>query len=714
MTIQEINRTYNRIISWLDCKELKNAFDDLQGLIAGSNQYGFQDKLDELQDTYKYMLRYRMEGVQDPMQEQIYKQIQTSAYELADRLKQRALEHDSPLCFYNHRRSLKMQSPLSYEVLHRRLLDNSNNSTRIYLFTKIWTSEFLTAEEASDIRDILQDERLSYIVACQVVSALLLGLEEAFDKEKFLLLLDAAESRQEEISVRALIILLIILYKYRKRTALYPQIEHRLHALAEVYPALPHAIQTITQRFILARETEKISRKLQDEIFPEMLKLDTTLGKKINLKDLTSESLGNEMNPEWQDALFSSKELGDKMAEFGEFQQEGADVLHSMFIHLKNYTFFRELSNWFLPFNAECLSIDLNSPEQKSELEMIEMMSAASFMCNSDKYSLFFSIRQLQKEMRSMMLEQNSKQISELLEQSKKDILGKRSKLELITGQYVQDLYRFHKLYPRHLDFDDIFTYPLDFHNLEILKPFMSDATSLTTIAEYYLRKNYFQDAFIIYQRLLKENPEDDVLYQKSGYCRQMNDDAEGALEDYLHADLLNSQSTWVIRRIAGCYRTLKQPEKALEYYRRYEALSPDNLSVQINIGHCYLELKDYSEALKYFYKVDYLDTKKHKAWRPIAWCSFLTGRYDQARNYYKKILAHQPNMQDYLNAGHTEWVLQNMSLALEYYRKAVQEEKGNWAKFYEQFEQDVPDLKRAGVENEEIPLVLDQLRYLL
>ncbi len=56
MTIQEINKAYNRIIGSLDEKELKNAFDFLQGLIAGIREYSFQDRLNELQDTYKYML----------------------------------------------------------------------------------------------------------------------------------------------------------------------------------------------------------------------------------------------------------------------------------------------------------------------------------------------------------------------------------------------------------------------------------------------------------------------------------------------------------------------------------------------------------------------------------------------------------------------------------------------------------------------------------
>ena len=61
MTLQEINKSYNRIIGFLDNRELKNAFDSLQSLILGSGEYSFQDKLNELQETYKYMLRYYAE-----------------------------------------------------------------------------------------------------------------------------------------------------------------------------------------------------------------------------------------------------------------------------------------------------------------------------------------------------------------------------------------------------------------------------------------------------------------------------------------------------------------------------------------------------------------------------------------------------------------------------------------------------------------------------
>lgn len=346
MTLQEINKSYNRIVGSLDSKELKNAFDSLQALIAGSREYSFQDKLNELQDTYKYMLRYRIEGAKDPMQEQIYNNLQASTYELADSVKQKALAVESPLSYYSRRRSLNIQPPLTYKQLHDQLLleyeagkHKESDAFNILIFNKIWVSSFLKREEAEDIRGMLRDNALPFTTGSQIVSALMLGLQEAFDKEKILLLFDAASHPDEEIKVRALISILITLYTYRKRTQLYPQIANRLAALAET-PGFTKTVRTIILRFILARETEKITRKLQDEIIPEMLKLSPKLSKKINLNELTPEDLtGNEMNPEWE-SFFSDSTLGKKMVEFGELQQEGADIMHSTFVHFKKLPVF--------------------------------------------------------------------------------------------------------------------------------------------------------------------------------------------------------------------------------------------------------------------------------------------------------------------------------------------------------------------------------------
>ncbi|MGM9797218.1 MAG: tetratricopeptide repeat protein [Parabacteroides sp.] len=727
MTLQEINKTYNRIIGLLDVKELKEAFEQTQSLIAGIRDYSFMDQLNELQDTYKYMLRYRLEGAKDPMEDQIYHNLIASAYQLADRVRNKALVVESPLTYYSYRRTLRKQPLPSYAQLHKELREmadcvsetegfSAQARQRIeiattQLFNKLWTADPLNTEEVVALQAILRDKQLPLEVACQLISALLLALQASFDIAKLSLLFDAAAQNHEEIRCRALICLLLTLVLYRKRTAVYPEIDRRLAALADLIPGFTIILRQITLRFILARETEKINQRLQNEILPQLLKNNPILNQKIKAEEISPELFSEGMNPEWE-AYLSNQQTEKQMEAFAEMQREGADLMHSSFVHLKHYPFFREVSNWFLPFMKSHSAIQAIFKETDQPTTLLDLLTQNRNICNSDKYSLYLSVTDIPQQLRQMMSQKMGDEMLGLIQASVSDRQSPHKQRELIIGQYVQDLYRFFKLYPGHLDFEDVFTYPLDFHNLPSLQPYMADTETLGAIGEYYLRKNYFSEALAVFNQLREMDEEKGELFQKIGYCKQMMGQTEAALQAYLRADLTHSDSKWLNRRIASCYRNLKQPEKALIYYRRLEAKQPDDMNLQINIGHCYLELKNFTEALKYFYKVDYLSSQSSKAWRPIAWCSFLTGKYDQARNYYRKILANQPTTQDYLNAGHTEWVLQQLKQAVHYYVEAVRCEQGQFGTFLEAFQQDIPDLKQAGIEDEEIPLMLDQVRY--
>lgn len=728
MTIQEINQAYHRIIGALDVKALKEAFDQIQCLIAGIRDYTFMDRLNELQDTYRYMLRYRLEGARDPMEEQIHQQLLANTYQLAEQVHNKALSVDSPLIYYSYRRSLGKQALPSYAQLHHELhemalcqaeveerIEKANQrmeAATLQLFNKIWIADALTTEEIVAIQTILRDETLPTCVSCQVVSALLLALQASFDIAKLLLLFDAAEANNEPARYRAVVCILLILSLYRKRIAVYPEIDSRLAALADLLPEFVPLLRFITLRFILARETEKISQKLQNEIIPEMMKLSPNMSQKINLKEITPESLSEEVNPKWQELLSNSR-IEKHMKEFSEMQMEGADMLHSTFIHLKHYPFFREVGNWFLPFSTHHSSIAKLFKGDSMQAQLLQGFINNPLICSSDRYSFVFSMSQISQQFQELLHQRIDDDMLKMMKSQPDEWNDPRKRREKEISLYIQDLYRFFKLHPAHLDLEDPFQLRLDFHNQPILQPYMDDQETLSAISEYYLRKNYFEEALIGFDRLSEGNEEESMLFQKKGYCKQMLGRIEEALQDYLHADLIHSDK-WLTRHIASCYRTLKQPEKALPYYRRLETQQPDDMALLINIGHCYLEQKNYSEALKYFYKVDYLDSQSTKAWRPIAWCSFLIGKYDQARNYYRKILDNKPTTQDYLNAGHTEWVLQQLKSAVNHYTAAVRREQGNFQSFQEAFEQDIPDLLQAGVEEEEIPLMLDQVRYSL
>jgi tetratricopeptide (TPR) repeat protein len=713
MTQQEIHQVYHRIICDLDNKKLKNAFDSLQSFISGGREYVFQEKLNEVQDTYKKLLHYRMDGVKDPMQDDIYRNILIAAYELADQLKHSLLSASSGF-FYKQRRNMQLREEnrtleeLCEQLSACRRTDSLEKYEDILssLFHKIWIADMFTPGNSAAVRKIWSVHKQPFTTGCQVVSALILALQASFDKEKLLLLFDAIHlSADEEIRIRALIGILITLYMYGKRSLLYPQITERLEILAEE-PGFSQKLRIITLRFILTRDTEKITRKLRDEIFPDMVKL------KHDQNELNTE-LPEEKNPEWKE-LFTDSSLEKKMKEFHELQQEGVDVMHFTFIRLKNFPFFREISNWFLPYTTGHSLFDGQPQSGNHGKNISEIINNFFFMCNSDKYSLYFHMMQLPEEARRVMMEQFNQQTDEIKEHYKGEWMDKQKKFEIISGHYIQDLYRFFQLFPAHRDFDDIFVLPFDFYNLSILQPYMSDEETLMSIADFYLRKDYPDDAYMIYDTLAKTQKENDMLFQKSGYCLQMSGDIKGALNAYLHANLLNPRNKWLIRRIAKCYRIRKQYAEALVYYRHYEELFAEDLSM--DIGHCLLALKDYNEALKYYFKADYLDAESHKAWRPIAWCSFQTGRYEQARNYYEKIITEMhPTMHDFLNAGHTEWALRNNKEALGFYLQSIRnnEEEGGFHKFKERFDQDRRHLLPAGIPEEEIPLMLDHLSYI-
>jgi tetratricopeptide (TPR) repeat protein len=688
--------------------------------MAAPGAYPFQEEADALEDTYRRLLFYYAEGSTDPMQTKIYNELTASAYELADRIMQNALIRESPELYYAARRTFDAH-PENMAELIEVILSSYEIDDRVFaekstalLFKRIWTSGYLAEEEAASLRAAIGGENAPLpgnaagaghmtIVNCQIVSALILGLQAQFDKRKFLLLGIAAGSDDREVKIRAYTGILITLYLYRRRIDCLPEIGHCLDALAE-RPEFRKIIHMIILRFILSRETEKISNRIRDELIPEMMKLHphTPPG------DVSPENFEEGMNPEWMEKLSGGK-LGKKLEELNRLQEEGADIMHSTFIHLKNFPFFNETGNWFLPFSRSVVT----APEKDAVMKSLELMTGAGFMCNSDLYSFYFSLRQMPDAGRRLMTGRLEEQLNEINRQRKAEIQTGDDAFERIVGQYVQDLYRFYKLYPRRGEFNDIFEQRLDFHNLPVLQACFADRNDLTDIADNYLRKNYFDDALTVYGRLSESSGGDDeTLYQKTGYCRQMSGDYGGAIADYAKAEIINPASKWLLRRAAQCYRAARQPAKAVDYYLRYEKLDPENLSVLLSIGSCYLDMKNYPEALKYYFKADYLDAGSNKAWRPIAWCSFLTGKYDQARNYYGKILSCRPDSPDYMNAGHTEWVLQNIRGALALYRKSAAATEGGHEKFRAAFTRDIPELAAAGIDPAEIPLILDQLSY--
>ncbi len=527
-----------------------------------------------------------------------------------------------------------------------------------------------------------------------------------------LLLSTYTDSDEEEVRQRALCGILMLFFVHRDRIRLSALLTTHMEAMKE-QPAFVREVRDIFLQLIKSRETERISRKFSEEVLPEMMKLSPTLYDKIKSTDIDPETGTADFNPEWQEILEQSG-IADKIKELNDLQMEGSDVFLSTFSGLKNFPFFQEMGNWFRLFTPGHTALQGIFPDEEADKNnFMRLLAGSHFLCNSDKYSLCLSLKQIpdsQRKMTMMHFNEEGSDMAQLQKEEQELQSGEASRN--IANQYIQDLYRFFKLHPRRDEFLDPFAQPIDLIQIDCLQSILDDDETLRIIGELYFKKKYYEDALTLFERLSERYTTDNGLYQKIGYCLQATGKYEKALKAYMCAEMIQPDNIWTVRRIAMCYRTLKNPAEALKYYLRAESLQPDNLTVELLIGHCYVEEKNYEEALKYYFKVDYLEPDNGKAWRAIAWCSFLVGKNEQAMRYYKKVLAVHPSAVDYMNAGHVELAVRHTRRALELYRESISLYENGTLQFLENFKQDIPELIRAGIEKSDIPILIDQLLY--
>ncbi len=735
MNRPEIKTFLKKTNGFIEKKELKSALDSITILADKLQNWSITDKLTELKNNYKYMLHYLIEGTNDPEQHKIYNKLIRDTYKLTSDAAEIALTEESSELFFEKTRVNSLRTSFSLDEYKEQIKKNIDDKTLLSLFEageekasrseknaqeheRVVRDMFYTIFSAPRANDDIIDEYNSFISDVTIsvddksmlVSALMINIMQRFDLKKILFLLNCCSHSDMHISIRSIIYLTPILQLYSNRWDLYPEFISRIKLLSDDSSFRRRLLTSIIQ-FIQSRETEKITKKLTEEILPEMMKLSPIIGKKIRMDEWMGETSMDEKNPEWQKILDDAG-ISDKLEEFSNLQMQGADVFHSTFSNLKSYPFFNEMSNWFLPFNLNHSQLQGFVKDNTENDGVIKSITNATFICNSDKYSFCFSIMMMPEQYRKMMSSQLGAESEELKNMRDEEFtINPYQEEEAICKQYVQDLYRFFKVFPRKNDFIDIFAFPLNFHKIDAISSIVSIPKNLEKIALYYFEKNHLSEALNAYEMLSEIDTSNWEIWQKIGFCKQQLANLTGAVEAYLRAELIDSNNTWVLRRIAQCYRLLKQPVDALHYYRRLEKLHPEDLNVQLNIGHCYLELKQYEEALKNYFKVEWIDDTNSRVWRSIAWCSFLAHNFDVSQRYYAKILENKPNAHDYLNAGHVELCMKDMKGAMKYYSKSIGLME-SVDSFKMLLKEDFKELNQAGADLKIIPALLDKIEY--
>ena len=683
------------------------ALTQLMGLIGiFQGVWRLREKLEVIETEYNYLKQYALDGVEDPSRNSMYETIRERIIEIADEIERKALSINDSTLYFNTLRYEELNSDDSIKKLidycHTSWQNSdikSQEDLAARLFRKIWISFPLSNEEKEILKETVLDENTDKTIKQLIVYGTFLGLAEYDDKNKTELLAEVyLAEHASEIGIIALVCLLISFWMNRANG-----IDDKLKVRLEKNVAFKDDMKKVAIALLKAGDTERITKKMNEDIIPALSKLRPDIEKRMKeMKDNESISESGEFNPEWEN-LFEDAGMSDKLRELTELQSQGNDLMMVTFCHLKTFPFFNEISNWFVPFNSQ----NSNLRNGRAGEQIFKLLEDTEFFCESDKYSMAFSLNNFPDAQLKMIGEQIKMQTKEIKEIMTSDLRPESVKKDIMITKTVQNIYRFFKLFRRRNEFKDAFAGFILLSELNLLSENDESRNIRRVSADFLFARGYYDKAAFLYDRLIDSGANENEIYQKAAYCHQKSGEIERALKLYEISDLIDSNNAWNLRRLGFCSRILGKTKEALGYYNRLLEITSSDISAVLNAGHCMMDLGDYQGALKMFHKAEFLDNSSLRSLRPLAWCSLISKDYQKAERYYKEIETREINCEDALNMGHLAMIKKNYRLALERYATA---KRLNPEVFDKEIMKDRKVLESAGVDELLIDLVFESV----
>ncbi len=715
-------------------KKLSAALEQLDSMACSSMApWNIRSEIARLRESYGYLRRYALDGADDPERDRMLDELSAGILAQSAAIMRLSQIEDSPRQYFSVLRYEKLQTDSSVVALidqYRKLTDElgmamlavsasalspsaaavmrRHDDMRRRIFDLLWVSHPLSADDVEAVRRFILDKDVRVEYREHLMSAIMLGAMEYYDERRMILLAQAYLDGESGMEVRALVALVLAMWVQRKSLT-----GRSLRAVMDSVrerKGWREDLKMVFLNLVRTRDTDRISRTMNEEVIPKMMKLRPEILKKFKDIDNPEDIASIEGNPEWEELLDKSG-VADKLKELNDLQSEGSDVMLSTFRGLKTFPFFNQVSNWFLPFFTDQTEVAAILGDSAEDLG--EIIDVAPLICDSDKYSMVFSLERLPRANRRMMLEQFRMQdinVAELRNTMLNPELTSRSN---VANHFIHDLYRFFTLYRRKSEFVNPFASPINLAAVTMLSEDLTDTEALDAVGEFYFKHGYYAEALDVFSLLEAESSPSNARLQKMGYCHQQLGEVDKALECYRKSELLAPDSQWTRRRIAQCLKILGRHEEALPYYESIAAYRPDDLNIALNLGHTYLSLGKFDKALKCYFKVEYLEKGSHRSWRPIAWCSFVEGDYERADRYYDKILTDdKPTPSDYLNLGHLRLAQGRFHDAAGFYSRFLEANGGDISRLDAAIDSDIEYLRKANINPTMIAIVVDAAQY--
>lgn len=560
------------------------------------------------------------------------------------------------------------------------------------LFNTLWTSCQWSDDDCAFYTGLMLSPMVDIVDQQLLVSAVTLGAMNQFDINKFKALTTVyQQSTDERVRQRALVGWVLSVFEGMD---IFPEQDEIIRKLCENKDTI-RELYTLQIQFFYSQDTEKDNEKLQRDIMPYLVEgSNITIGR-LGIVEKEEDSLENILNQDAEDKRMEQME--EKVRKMMEMQKQGSDIYFGGFRQMKRFPFFNDLANWFTPFYIDHPALR-TTIERIGQPNILETITNQGNFCESDKYSLAFAmesiINQIPGNIKEMMGSEGAfAPMGTTLD---------KSNPTYICRAYIQDLYRFFRLYRSSNELINPF---IDNHKSSFVADtffFVYKSFIGTGLDEYkmrlalYLYKHKNMDKLV---ELMSTFHVEDTNYNiLMGYINLYFGKPDVAYQIFNMVLQEDTENQWALKGMARAAMDCEDYDTAEHTYSQLLRLEPDNINYAVKRCVTLLKTERYAEAREELFRLDYQYPDNMNVKRVFAWTMLLDKSLDKASQLYDRILSDAPMAEDYLNSGYCWWAKGNIGQAKNSFQAWITMTKGNKDRLLEEIRNDQKVLDLYGI----------------
>ena len=720
MNVEEI---LSKTIGFLMDKRLSNAIEILEQLYVQRPSLMGHGEFEAIKTDYQLMVDFMGRGFSDSHRESLYSSLLQRLYRITADLEiswrcrnvsayvnsfrvidQLNTSHDFIRtvleAFVSDIAMLSLQPEETREQKTAELYER-HHSFMNRLFNSLWTSCQWTDDDCTFYTELLLSPTVVSTDQQVIVSAISLGAMNQFDINKLKTLVNVYQkATNEHVRQRALVGWVLSVFEGMD---IFPEQDAIVRKLCE-NPAITKELLTLQIQFFYSKDAEKDNDKIQRDIMPDIMRNSNLTIGRLGIMEKEEDTIESILHQDADEKRM--EQLEEKVRKMMDMQKQGSDIYFGGFSQMKRFPFFSDMVNWFTPFY-------LNHPALRSvinklgDTKFLNTLMERSNFCESDRYSFAFALEQVISQLPSDIKEVMGSDVAlgPLAESDdREDAIS-------IRRTYLQDLYRFFRLYPTAKDFINpfedngksdfvadtfFFTY----------KSFMGtglDDVKLRLALHLYKHKQMMELA-----ELLTTFQSDDPRYAiLMGYTNIDMGKVEFAYQFFDYALKAEPDNQWALKGKARAALDNEDYITAEEVYSKLLKLKPNHKTYTMNRCVALLKLGRTSEVREELFRLDYQYPDDMNVKRILAWAMLSDNSLDKASQLYDTLLTSNPAHEDYLNAGYCQWAMGNIQKAVALFREWLAKSGKSAEQLLNEFRSDEETLSMYNISETDCFLML-------